>query len=1141
MERSCPSCGSVNPAGNRFCGSCGTTLVGAPEAAAQVELEERKVVSMLFADLTASTEMASRLDPEDLRAVLRPFYDAMVQEIDRFGGTVQKFIGDAVVAAFGAPAAHEDDPERSIRCALAMHRRLAELNDDLAERAGGDLAMRIGINTGEVIAHSVEEGIVTGEAVNIAARLQTLAEPGRVVVGERTYRNASHAFVFEDLGEVAVKGIERPLHVFEVGDEIATARERAGTLEAPFVGRGGEMDLLRLLYERTVRESRPNLVTVVGPPGIGKSRLAYELTRILGGDGARVVRGRCLPYGDGLTYWPLAEILRGDAGVLNSDPADVVLEKTRERIDPRFPGEEAMGTTAVLLSSIGIEQPSDPLAGTEREAAQRLIARAWQRYLESLAADAPLVALLEDVHWADPGLLELVETVAARATGPVLVLCIARPDLLERRPDWGGGLSDATTISLSPLSASDGAELIERLLDGPAPAEVVGPILHRSEGNPFYAGELLRMMIEDGTIARWDGRWALVRELQSALPDTVQGVIASRIDLLSAQDKRAIQDAAVVGRTFWAAGVERLGTSDAGRTIDSLVAKGLVRERDGSSIEGEREFAFNHVLTRDVAYASIPKARRAAAHALVGAWMEEGTSGRAEEFAEILAHHFSLAGDRDRTARYALLAGQRLLRVFAAEDAIAWFDRAMVAADPAEPGMRAQVALARGGAKEQLGRYEEARTDYETAFAEAEGASDRSTAARAYAASTHALMMLDRYDEGEQRLSEALSRAGAAGLGDVEARLLYTAGGIRFGRGEFAEALPLHERALAVARAAGDVEGQALAHHGLCENYFFQGPFEQGLAHGNEADRLFRELGQRQMVAHNAYMLAWLLGFSGRPDEALEVVEASIETSHEIGSAREEAFALFDRSEVNLSAGRLDVALADAERGTLILVELGLSRGELIGCNVLNEVAAEAWDLDSIVDRARRAMEISGTLPGTFQRVIALGFAAWAALAGGDRAEAELLLAEARSIEHAFLDLAWGARLEVQLWEWAGEAAALEAAGARMSERVLPTNAFWGAWGPYARGLAALIEGRSQDALDGALAALELASTTGERRLAWRAGRVAWRALEGLGRPDEAQAHRKQAVAVVHDVAAASSGPLREGFLGRSDVAELLG
>ena len=1141
LDVSCGACGAMNPLANRFCGSCGTSL-GPPTAASEpVSTEERKVVTMLFADLTASTEMASRLDPEDLRAVLRPFYDAMAEEVERFGGTVERFIGDAVVAAFGAPIAHEDDPERSVRCAAAMHRHLAELNRELADRAGGDLAMRIGINTGDVIAHAIDEGIVTGEAVNIAARFQSLAEPGRIVVGERTYRGARRAFGFTDLGVVHVKGIARPLRVFEVGDEIAAPRESGTTLEGRFVGRDSEIGLLRLLYARSAAEGRANLVTIVGPPGIGKSRLSREVARSLVAEGARVVRGRCLPYGDGLTYWPLAEILKADAGILDSDPLDVVRSKAHERLDPRFPGEEGMGVTAVLLSSIGVELASDPLAGTERDAAQGLIAKCWQRYLGSMASEAPLLVFLEDIHWADPSLLDLIETVVARMSGPALVVCTARPDLLERRPGWAGGLANATTISLAPLSAGEGAQLIEHLLDGSAPLEVVGPILHRSEGNPFFAGELLLMMVEDGTLAKRDGRWELTRELPTELPDTVQGVIASRLDLLTREEKRAIQDASVIGRHFWSGGVARLGSADVGRAIDGLIAKGLIREHSASSIEGEREFIFNHVLTRDVAYAGIPRSRRQRAHAAVGTWAEQLGDGRAEEFAEILAYHFEQAGDRKRTARYAHLAGQRLLRLFVADEAIGWFDRAIAATDPVDTSMRAQLALARGNAREQLGRYELARTDYDAAYADALEATDEVMAARAFAAATHVLMLLDRYDEGQERLVEALARARAVGLTDVEARLLYTAGALRFGRGEFADALHLHERALAIAREANDVEGQALAHHGLCENYFFQGPFEQGLVHGQEADRLFRELGQRQMVAHNAYMVAWLLGFSGRLEEALEIVDASIATSHDIGSAREEAFALFDRSEVHLSAGRLDAAMADAELGTSIFVDLGLSRGELVGRNVWCDVAAEVWSLEAIGEHGRRAMEISDALLGTFHRSLALAYVAWSALADGDPVGAQRWIGEARAIDGALLDVAWAGRIEVQMFEWAGDAGALDEIGSRIEELVLPTSAFWGAWGPYARSMAALLDGRHEEALEGAGRAMELGASNGERRLGWRAGRVAWKALEALGRLGEARIQRDAAASVAGEFRDRASGDLRQAFLARPDVSELLG
>jgi tetratricopeptide (TPR) repeat protein len=1020
-----------------------------------------------------------------------------------------------------------------------MQDRLSRLNDHLAERAGGDLRMRIGVNTGEVLAHSVEEGIVTGEAVNIAARLQGVGDPGRVVVGERTYRDTRQTFAFRDLGLVDVKGIERPLSVYEVRGDGAPGRT-AAAIETPFVGRGTEMELLRLMFDRAVREARPNLVTIVGPPGIGKSRLSHEAVRAIGGDrGVRVARGRCIPYGDGLTYWPLAEIVKADAGILDSDPAQAILEKARARLDPRFPGEEGMGITSVLLSSIGVDVQSDPLAGAEPEAARRLIARAWQRYLESLTAEGPLLALIEDIHWADPSLLDLIEAVASRASGPALILCMARPDLYERRPDWGGGLTNATTITLSPLSAGESTTLIEHLLDGHAPPEVVGPILHRSEGNPFFAGELLRMMKEDGTLDRRDGRWVLVRDLPSALPDTVQGVIASRIDMLPPVEKRAIQDASVIGRVFWQGGLERLGAPDPEAAIDGLLEKGLVWEQDASSIEGERELIFNHILTRDVAYASIPLGRRAEAHATVGAWIEGGTAGRHEEFAEVLAYHFERAGDAPSTARYALLAGNRLLRVFAAEQAIAWYDRAAQATGGGDDATSSRIAHARGSALELLGRFPEAKDDYGSALAHAREAADPGLEARALAAIAHVLWLMDRYDEGDELLPSALDRARQVGAADLEVRLLYTAGTIRFGRGAFDEAMPFHEHALRIAEASGDLVGQALAHHGLCETYFFSGPLETGLEHGLRADEMLRELGQRSMVAHNAYMVAWLLGFLGRWDEAFRTVNGSIATSSEIGNRREEAFALFDRAELLLSAGRPAEAWADAERGAEVFRDLGAARGHYIGLTVMNDIAAEVHALDGMSVRADEALRLADEIGSRFMVPSLLAYAGWARLAAGDREEAERYFSKARGPDDAFLDVAWSSQVEVLAREWSSDAVALGDLAARIDELVITSNAFWGAWGTFAGALSALLQDRHEEALDAAIAVLDLAAPMAERRLLWRAHRVAWRALERLGRASEGEPHRAEAVGLV-EAEAAAAGALRETFLARPDVAELL-
>jgi class 3 adenylate cyclase len=1151
LERPCPRCGSANPSGFRFCGACGAPLdagsvTGGGDAPASAEVapatEERKVVTALFADLTASTTLATRLDPEDLRSVLKPFFDAMAREIERYGGTVEKFIGDAVVAFFGVPVAHEDDPVRAIRAALAMQNRLDELNRDLSARAGGDLAMRIGVNTGEVFAHvgGSDEGFVTGESVNVAARFQALADPGSIVVGERTHRDAAGAFVFRALGQVRVKGVDRPLGAWVVEAERGAPPTSPGP--AAFVGRVHELELLRLLFDRTVRERHANLVTIVGAPGIGKSRLAHEVVASLEArePGLRVLRGRCLPYGDGLTYWPLAEILKAEAGILDSDPPEEILRKARASLEPRFAGEDAIGVTAVLLSSIGVAVRSDPLAGADAVAAQRMISRAWQRAIERIADGRPLVAVIEDIHWADPRLLDLLEAVVARIDAPVLALCMTRPDLFERRPRWGGAVADAVRISLSPLSAGEGTALIEQLLGGDAPAELVGPILHRSDGNPFFATELLRMMIEDGTIARGDRGWTLVRDLPSTLPDTVQAVIASRLDLLGADEKRVMQEASVVGRIFWQGAVERLTGADVGPILDALVDKGLVLERDRPSIEGERELIFNHVLTRDVAYAGIPHARLADAHATVAAWMDEGVGDRAEEFAEILAFHYARAGDPLGQARYAMLAGHRHRRVFAAEQAIAWYERGLAAL--AESGgsderRRAELRLSRGEALEQLGRFAEALEDYEAALGGARDAGAGELEARAVAAKAHVLWLLDRYEEGGAMLPAALELARRAGPPELETRLLYTAGTTAFGRGAFGDALRYHERALAAAEAVGDDEGRALALHGLCETRFMVGPIDEGLANGREADDILRRLAQRPMIHHNGYMIAWLEWFVGR-DEALATVSAAVDGCREVGNVRDEVMALNCRIQIEL-AGALPGAEEDVRRAVDAAAGIGIPRASMISNVCGADAAAESWSLEELRAHASAASSIHAGLGSGFFAAVVTALDGWIAVMDGDERAAMRAFDRAQDPGLAALDRRWAARTEFLAWESLGAVDRMVATG----ERDLPPldEVVWSVWPPVARAVGLAGQERWAEALEAAVPALELARAGPERRAERRAARAAWLALRGLGRVAEAERMRVAAADAVRMLADAMGPERRRRFLARPDVADVLG
>jgi class 3 adenylate cyclase/tetratricopeptide (TPR) repeat protein len=1146
LERTCPSCDQSWPPSFRFCGSCGTPLEGQQQAGvAPVTPEERKVVTVIFADLSGSTELATRLDPEDLRGVLRPFFDAMVEEIERFGGTVEKFIGDAVMAVFGVPVTHEDDEERAVRAALAMQARMEALNREVTERAGGDLELRVGVNTGEVLAahSSHREGYVTGEVVNVAARLQTVAEPGAVVVGRRT-RDATAATIgYRSLGPIELKGIDEPVPVFQALPDLRPEEPRRP--EAPIVGRDDELDLLRLVVARARKQGRPGLVTLVGPPGIGKSRLAREFLRDID-EQVTVVRGRCLPY-DGGPYRPMAEILKADAGILDSDPPAVILEKARTQLGRRIDAEDTLGTVEVLLSAIGIDAGSDPLAGVEPGAAGRAIAGAWRRYFESLCADGPVLALIEDIHWADDAVFALIEWLSARTGGALVFLCTARPQLWEVRPGWGAGVRDATVIELPPLSDLEGRSLLEGLLAGEPPDDVVEQITARAGGNPFFTGELVRMMVEDGTLQRIGTEWIRTRDLPSSLPDTVQRVIASRIDLLAPDQKRVIQDCAVVGRVCWTGAVEHIGDSDVDAHLDDLIDKGFVQERDASAIAGERELMFHHSLTRDVAYESIPHGRRREAHARVIDWLEEATIGRDEEFAEILANHATRAGDLERVARYAMLAGHRHRRVFAAEEAIAWYERALSALQelPTEAGALTvfEITLSRGEAYEQLGRFDEARADYERALESAQVRPEGSREwleGRALAALVHVLWTADRYDEGEALFPRALEAARDQHADDLVVRLLYTAGSMAIGRGDWEGGSAFRQQALDVATEAGDREMEAFARHGLLETGFFTGRFGEALIQGRRADELLRDLGHQPMIHHNGYLNAAVEWLRGDLVRARKIAEASADGAHELGNRVDEAYARSTLALIDLSRGELGAAIVGADEAVEIARTVPAPRVEL------TTRLWRLWPLAELGDHVRfasdvaRAREIQDRVGGDFLRPPLEGAWGWVQAREGRSSDAETAFAEAvRSASETPGELLLALRLEIACWEELGDGARVGRAAERLGTAAADRSPPLMALAAYGTALAALLAGEADRAESLGTRALELATAVSEIPVVWRCHAVLARAHAALGRsPDDEMARARDIVAKI--AAGLDDGPEFASFVGRDDVASVL-
>jgi class 3 adenylate cyclase/tetratricopeptide (TPR) repeat protein len=617
--------------------------------------EERKLVSVVFADVTGSTTLGEQLDPERFREVMQAYASAMREEIEAEGGTVEKFIGDAVMAAFGVPAAHEDDAERALRASLRMLRRLDDLNGELRSSHDVALQIRIGVNTGEVLAVTAPdpgEAMVTGDAVNAAARLQSAADPGSALVSERTTRSA-RGFAFEDRGELALKGKQERVRAFRLLEETGSGSRGVPGLTAPMVGRDTELDLLRSVYERVARERRPHLVTLYGDAGVGKSRLTREF--LAGAERADpsplVLAGRCLPYGDGVTYWPLAEILKGHAGILDTDPPELAVEKVRKTGRDLLTQELAADparATAALAYTVGLVDPEVSFEGENPRDVRDELHRAWTSFFTALARVGPVIVVIEDIHWADPSLLDLLSEMAERVEGPVTFLCPSRPDLTATRPDWGGGRRNMSSIALDPLSADDAEHLVRLLLTvDDLPPSVLARILERAEGNPFYLEEIVRRLIDGRLLERRGERWVAATGIEEVeIPDTVQAVLASRIDLLDPSDKRVLQAASVVGRVFWIGPVSELTGIDPAELGDALRRmedRELVLSRPGSALAGQREYLFKHILTRDVAYESLPRRDRAEAHTSAAHWLERTSGDRAGEFAELLAYHYSTA------------------------------------------------------------------------------------------------------------------------------------------------------------------------------------------------------------------------------------------------------------------------------------------------------------------------------------------------------------------------------------------------------------------------------------------------------------------------------------------------------------------
>jgi len=664
----CPACGQENPPVARFCLAC-----GAPITAEGPPGDERRVVSVIFVDLVGFTAQAEKLDPEEVRAVLAPYHDRVRREIESFGGVVEKFIGDAVMGVFGAPVAHGDDAERAVRAALVVR-------DCAGELAGGGLRIRIAVNTGEAIVAlgarpALGESMVAGDVVNTASRLQAAAPLNGIVVGAATYRATRDVIEYEPAAAVIAKGKDEPVEAW-VARRATTEAGLRPLASAGIVGRALELAIMDSLWGRAAAEGLPHLVSIFGPPGVGKSTLAAEFSRSAAFAGARVVAGRSLPYRESSAYGAFAGQLMKLGGGFESDPPVVVSEKLLARSTALLGGTES--DPVAVAGHLGVIVGVD--AGPEAADREALF-YSIRAFVEAAAREQPTIFVFEDIHWANGHMLDLVHALVQRARGPLLFVTLARPELLDVRGDWGSGLAGYTSLTLGPLGEEHARELVSRRLGDPRQAEEVVAI---AEGNPLFIEQLAASISEVST---------------GSLPTNVREIVAARLDALPRPERTLLLDAAVVGRIFWFDVLRALEgeSDDLVQRLEELERRDLIRRETGSIIEGQQQFSFTHALIRDVAYDLLSRADRARRHAIVAEFFGQTTGGSGEAIGA-MARHWRAAGENDRAVEQLLRAAEIAERGWAKDHAVLFYREAfeLIPADETERrnAVRRRLAIA---------------------------------------------------------------------------------------------------------------------------------------------------------------------------------------------------------------------------------------------------------------------------------------------------------------------------------------------------------------------------------------------------------------------------------------------------------------
>ena len=911
----CPSCGQENPAGAKFCNACGASL------GAAAPTEQRKVVTVLFSDVTGSTALGERLDPESLRHVLARYFDLAGRVVERHGGSVEKFIGDAVMAVFGVPHVHEDDALRAVRAADELRKSLDPLNAELERDYGTTLSVRVGINTGEVVT-GTEERLATGDAVNVAARLEQTAQPGEILIGSNTLGLVRDAISVEALPPLDAKGKADPVSAYRLVslDSQAPAFLRRG--DVPMVGRERQLKLLRNAFDSVANERSCHLFTVLGPAGVGKSRLVAEFLGTL--DGAAVLRGRCLSYGDGITYWPVVEVVK------QIPEADTLLE-----------GAAWNALEAVLGERDAAATPDE-------------IAWAFRQLLEARAVAQPVLCIFDDIQWGEETFLDLVEHVADLSRdAPILLLCMARPELLDRRPAWAGGKLNATTVSLEPLSEAETDELITGLLAGATLEEGLAARIRRAAGgNPLYLEEMLAFV----------GRSSNGDEIE--IPPTIQALLAARLDQLDPSERHVLERGSVEGELFHRGAVAALVQSET--PVDgylvALVRKDLLRP-EHAQLAGEDGYRFRHLLIRDAAYEALPKAMRAELHERFASWLET-RGAELVELDEIVGYHLEQAfkyrgelgplteddrvtGERaggalarsgrralDRSDRLAatnlLERAARLLPENAPEQVVtrvelgraliesAGLRTARVALELAEKGanalqredllVRAQVELTLlDQLTEPVLEHHEHEAIARRAVEVLERHGDQEGLARAWFAVALVDWARGRWDSMREPLSHAIEHARLAGRKSIEFQAVsFLLGAVTFGGTPVSEGIAEARRVLEEYPDSRETEGWATRVLGTL--LAVQGEEDTGRELLEQARTIFAELGHKEALGVLPFSTGPLELRTGHPDAAERELREGLGLLQGMGERARTASLAALLAEALLDQGRLDEA-----------------------------------------------------------------------------------------------------------------------------------------------------------------------------------------------------------------------------------------